>query len=139
MIAFDTDVLSLIFRGNLAYTQRVTAIPIVLQHVPIIVAEEIVRGRLDVVRKAEAGQAKISLEQAYHLFEEALMDLQQFKLLPYTAQADAWFQQWRREKVRVATHDLRITAICRAHNATSVSRNRRDYERVPGLRVEFWL
>jgi len=81
---------------------------------------------------------KISIEQAYHFFQETLLDLQDITVLPYTAPAEALFQEWRQQKLRIATHDLRIAAICVAHSATLISRNRRDFERVPGLRVEYW-
>ena len=37
-----------------------------------------------------------------------------------------------------SVHDLRIAAICVAQGARLISRNRRDFERVPGLAVEFW-
>jgi predicted nucleic acid-binding protein len=38
----------------------------------------------------------------------------------------------------VLHHDLRIAAIGVAHSATLISRYRWDFERVPGLSVEFW-
>ena len=44
----------------------------------------------------------------------------------------------RASKVRVSTHDLRIAAICIDHAATLVSRNRRDFDQVPGLSVQYW-
>jgi len=59
-------------------------------------------------------------------------------VLPYTPATDARFREWRQPRVSVSTHDLRIAAICAAHSATLVSRNRRDFARVPGLNVEFW-
>jgi predicted nucleic acid-binding protein len=40
--------------------------------------------------------------------------------------------------LQVATHDLRIAAICVDHRATLVSRNRRDFDRVPELAVGYW-
>jgi predicted nucleic acid-binding protein len=42
------------------------------------------------------------------------------------------------QRVRVSTHDLRIAAVAVANSATLVSRNRRDFELIPGLSVEFW-
>ena len=48
------------------------------------------------------------------------------------------FVQRAAARVRIATHDLRIAATCVAHAAKLISRNRRDFERVPGLIVEFW-
>jgi tRNA(fMet)-specific endonuclease VapC len=35
--------------------------------------------------------------------------------------------------------DLRIAAIAMANDATLLSRNLRDFERVAGLKVENWL
>lgn len=127
MIAFDTDVLTEILLGNAGYIARAATIPEYEQAVPIIVVEEIIRGRLNIIRQAEANNAKISLERAYNLFEETFRDFQQLYILSYTPQADQIYRQWRQEKVRISTHDLRIAAICVAHSATLISRNRQDY------------
>lgn len=40
---------------------------------------------------------------------------------------------------RLDEPDLRIAAICLAHDLTLVTGNVRHFERVPGLRVENWL
>ena len=40
---------------------------------------------------------------------------------------------------RIDDADLRIAAICIAHDLTLVTGNVRHFERVPGLRVENWL
>ena len=100
--------------------------------------EEILRGRLHVIRQAEAGRARIDLERAYALFEETVSDFRRVTSLSYTSQAAVFYQQWRQQGMRLATHDLRIAAICVAHTARLISRNRRDFEHVPGLTVEFW-
>jgi tRNA(fMet)-specific endonuclease VapC len=138
MKAFDTDVLTEVLLGNDAFVARAEAIPPDQQAVPILVVEEMIRGRLQVIRQAEAGKAKVKLEQAYHLFEQAFDDLRSVAVLSYTSEADALFQKWRKQKIRVPTHDLRIGAICVSRSATLISRNRRDFERIPGLKVEFW-
>lgn len=139
MTAFDTDVLTEILLGDAAYVARAAAIPLQQQAVPVIVIEEILRGRLNVIRQAEAGKSKISLERAYELFQQTFTDARRLRILAYTSQAEAVYQQWRQQGVRVSTHDLRIAAICVAHNAKLISRNRHDFERVPNLTVEFWL
>lgn len=59
-------------------------------------------------------------------------------MLSYTPQAEVQYQEWRKQKLRGSTHDLRIAAICLTHSVTLVSRNRRDFESIPGLSVEFW-
>jgi tRNA(fMet)-specific endonuclease VapC len=138
MKAFDTDVLTEILLGDLAYVTRAATIPSHEQAIPVVVIEELLRGRLHVVRQAEAGQAKVSLAQAYALFEQTLQDMHQVTVLSYTSQAEGLYQQWRQQRIRIPTHDLRIAAICVAHAATLISRNRRDFAQIPGLQVEFW-
>jgi predicted nucleic acid-binding protein len=73
MTAFDTDVLTEILLGNAAFEARAATIPIHQQAVPIVVIEEILRGRLNIIRQAEAGKASISIECAYELFQELFM------------------------------------------------------------------
>jgi tRNA(fMet)-specific endonuclease VapC len=138
MKAFDTDVLTEVLLGDPAYVARAALIPPHEQAVPVVVIEELLRGRLRVIRLAEAGQAKVDLPRAYALFEQTLHDVRQVTVLSYTPQAEALYQQWRQQRLRLPTHDLRIAAICVAHAATLISRNRRDFVQVPGLQVEFW-
>lgn len=138
MIAFDTDVLIEILLANRRYVERASAIPLTEQAVPVVSVEEILRGRLNAIRQAESGKGQLTVDRAYQLFQQSVVDFQRLLILPYTDPAERLFRRWRAEKVRVSTHDLRIAAICVVHDATLASRNRRDFERVPGLSVEFW-
>ena len=138
MKAFDTDVLTEVLLGDPTYVARAAMIPPHEQAVPVVVIEELLRGRLHVMRQAEAGQAKVDLARAYALFEQTLRDVRQVTVLSYTPPAELLYQQWRQQRLPLSTHDLRIAAICVAHTATLISRNRRDFAQVPGLQVEFW-
>jgi tRNA(fMet)-specific endonuclease VapC len=138
MKAFDTDILTEILAGNLAYTERIENVPLEQQATPIVAVEEMLRGRLNVIRQAEAGKAKVSIDTAYRLFEETLDTLREVRFLPFTPQAEALVKDWRKLKIRGSTHDLRIAASCIVHSATLISRNRRDFQHLPGLSVEFW-
>ena len=84
MKAFDTDILTEILMGNPAYAERIAKVPIDHQLAPIVVVEEIIRGRLNVIRQAEAGKARITVEQSYRLFEQTLDDLRDLKILSFT-------------------------------------------------------
>ena len=138
MIAFDTDVLVELLRGNPLYVARASGILREEQFVPSVVVEEILRGRLNAIRRAESGKIKLSIDRAYALFEDTFRDFRTRRILAYTSQAEAQFLQWRQANVRVATHDLRIAATCVVHVAKLITRNRRDFDQIPGVTVEYW-
>ena len=138
MKAFDSDVLSDLLRGRADYLARLTAIPFSQQTIPVVVVEEVFRGRLDVIRQAQAGKARVTITEAYSLFERTFSDLRRQQLLAYDDAANEVFRDWRTRGVRTPTNDLRIAATCVSHQATLVSRNRKDFEGLSGLSVEFW-
>jgi predicted nucleic acid-binding protein len=67
MIAFDADILTEIWAGHSAYAERAAQFPLHEQSVPVVVVEEILHGRLNAIRQAEAGKLKLSIERAYGL------------------------------------------------------------------------
>jgi tRNA(fMet)-specific endonuclease VapC len=138
MNAFDADVLTLILQGDSECVRKASLIPILEQGVPVVVIEEILRGRLNTIRQAQAGKSKLSIDQAYRLLELAIVDFQNLKVLSHTPQAEVQVKDWRKQKIRIGISDLRIAAICIVNYATLISRNRKDFEQVPGLSVEFW-
>jgi tRNA(fMet)-specific endonuclease VapC len=138
MIAFDSDVLSDILRGVPRYVQRAAAIAAIEKAIPVVVVEEVQRGWLNAIRKAESGKGKMTLEGAYAAFASSFIRMAAYPLLPYTAAAETLFQQWKRAKIRIGAQDMRIAAICHDHGVTLVTRNARDYVNVPGLTIDVW-
>jgi tRNA(fMet)-specific endonuclease VapC len=136
--AFDTDVLSEILLGTTAYMQRLILIPEADRVIPVVALEEVLRGRLDAIRRAQAGRIRLSLDRAYDFFRDAIEDTRPYRILPYTTGAEALFRQWRAAKIRVGTNDMRIAAICVDQGATLVTRNARDYAQIPGLTFDVW-
>src|SRR5581483_6740655 len=117
MKAFDTDVLSEIMAGNPAYAERIAIVPVDQQAAPIVVVEEIVRGCLNVIRQAVAGQARVSLERAYSLLQETLADLRDLRALSFTQEAERLVKEWRQKRFKGSSHDSRIAATCVATSA----------------------
>ena len=138
MTAFDTDILTDIAKRVPQVMARVASVSPNERFLPIVVAEEALRGQLASVRLAQAGSGRVTLERAYAYLEETLRAIKDIQLLPYTTLADALFVAWRIAKLKVGIQDLRIAAICVAHGAKLVSRNARDYGKVPGLNFEIW-
>ena len=48
------------------------------------------------------------------------------------------FETLVQSRLRIGTMDLKIAAIAIAHDALLISRNLRDFRKVPRLRVEDW-
>ena len=102
----------------------------------VVCVEEHVRGWLARIARARTSDATVA---AYAKFQRAVEDLGRGLILPFDAAAAAQFEELRTRKLRVGTADLRIAAIALSAGQVLLSRNLRDFERVPGLRVEDWL
>jgi tRNA(fMet)-specific endonuclease VapC len=62
-----------------------------------------------------------------------------FTRLPFDREAAARFLKLRKQGVRIGTMDLRIACIVMEYDAVLLTRNTRDFEKVPGLKFENWL
>ena len=60
-------------------------------------------------------------------------------VLPFDEAAAACATRLRGDGVRIGTMDLKIASIALVRNALLLSANLRDFQQVPGLRVENWL
>ena len=54
------------------------------------------------------------------------------------AHAELWSNLSREGKM-IGVHDSWIAATCIAHSLTLITANTREFERVPGLRLENWM
>jgi tRNA(fMet)-specific endonuclease VapC len=140
MIILDTDAITFLERRENTISaklrNRLTALSADHQIVTTVVTyEEQTRGWIEMFAKAHNPATVINA------YSDLLLHLNTFKqidVVPYGPQADARFQELRKQKIRIATRDLRIASITLAHNALLLSRNLRDFEKVPQLRVEDW-
>jgi hypothetical protein len=65
--------------------------------------------------------------------------LADWELIRWSEPAADQFVALRRQRIRIGTQDLKIAALALANDALLLSANLRDFEQVPGLRVEDWL
>jgi tRNA(fMet)-specific endonuclease VapC len=75
--------------------------------------------------------------EAYLKLEALWRWFLRMNVLSFTADAQAIFPEVR-QKSRIETLDARIASIARSTNSTLLSRNLRDFRRVPGLVVGDW-
>ena len=131
----DTDTITLQQANRATILRHLEHIPPTHIFTTVITLREQIRGRLAVVDQVEEGAALI---QAYTQLQATVDYFKQVHILPFTVEALARLQQLRLQKVRVGTQDLRIAAIVLSVGGILVTSNRRDFAKVPGLRIEDW-
>lgn len=101
----------------------------------IINYEEQIRGWMAYIARAKSVSQQV---EAYRRLRSHLDNYRQIPVLDFDVRAGEVYQQFRRSRIRIGAMDLKIAAIVLARNATLLSRNRQDFERIPGLQVEDW-
>ena len=104
--------------------------------ISIVSVQEVVQGWLALINRQKAGRDQV---HAYERFQHSVQTLNTLTILAFDAASAGLFEQLRARRLRVGTMDLKIAAICLAHDATLLTRNIADFRSVPGLRVENWL
>lgn len=131
----DTDHITLLQRGHLRLNQRLADLPQDQLATTVISYEEQVSGRLAIVRRTRSGAGKV---EAYFWLQKTLDFYCRVLVLPFGEEAVGIFAKLKEEKIRVGTQDLLIGAIVLANDGVLLSRNLRDFQRVPDLKVEDW-
>jgi tRNA(fMet)-specific endonuclease VapC len=139
VFVLDTDHLTFLERPTgpegRRLQERLQPIPPDERVTTIITYEEQTRGRLASVAKARTQVQRI---EAYRRLNRHLDYFRYIHVLDFDEWAATEFQRLRKEGVRIGTQDLRIAAIVLSQRATLLSRNLRDFGRVPGLTVADW-
>lgn len=78
------------------------------------------------------------LEIGYDRLNSVLANFARSVVLPFDAAASAELDALVKGGVRLKAMDLRIASIARSRHLTVVTRNARDFSRVPGLSIVDW-
>jgi tRNA(fMet)-specific endonuclease VapC len=133
----DTDHLSLYQRNHPQVGNRIRlarASGLILK-TTVVTVEEQYGGRLAQIRKAQTPEVLVA---AYDRLIATFSLFAQLDILPYNLAADGCFRQFRQAGIRIGTQDLRIASIVIAHGGIILTRNSKDFDRVPGLTIEDW-
>ena len=135
LYVLDTDHASLFQREHPRVIARVGEKPPEQLAVTIITVEEQLRGWLAQIKRASSSQARI---KAFAGLRKSVQYFNTIQILEYDIAADFQFTNLRQQKIRTGSQDLRIAAIALATGNILVTRNRSDFEKVPGLIIEDW-
>lgn len=102
----------------------------------IITSQESAQGWFAWINKQPPGRGQV---HGYQVYQQSLESLAGLGLLGFDDDAAEVFEALLEMRPRIGTMDLKIAAICLAHDVLLLSRNLRDFEKVPGLKVENWL
>jgi tRNA(fMet)-specific endonuclease VapC len=135
----DTDHLSFLQKKQQPEFDRLSAR---LEQVPeddvcttVINFQEQVLGWTSYLSRARTADAIVKAYDELLMIESYYRD---FHLLAFGAAAQTRFDELRRRKIRIPTLDLRIACIALAPDMLLLTRNTRDFGRVPGLAFEDW-
>jgi tRNA(fMet)-specific endonuclease VapC len=101
----------------------------------VVSLEEQYAGRIAQIRKATTPQ---TLVEAYDKLKQIFALFSDLDILEYDLKADEYFRELRKAGIRIGTLDLRIAAITLAYGGILLSRNLKDFEKVPGLTIQDW-
>lgn len=134
MLLLDTDAISIIQRGS---GSRFESLAKMLDdadedvHVTVISLDEQLHGAF---QEIAALDAKVRI-RGYRRLRAIVADYAGRPMLDYDDKAESIFDRLKGLKGRPATKDLRIASIALSHDATLVTGNVNDFERVPMLKL----
>ena len=131
----DTDTLTLFQEGHPDVSRRFLEKPADAVAITVLTVEEQLSGWYTQVRKAKRPD---KLAWAYGRLAANVRFLSRLQILPHDEPAILRYEQLRKLKVKIGKLDLRIAATVLERAAVLVTRNIRDFQRIPGLRIEDW-
>ncbi|WP_395143762.1 type II toxin-antitoxin system VapC family toxin [Armatimonas sp.] len=132
----DTDTLSLLLRRDLIVQDFVKALPPQEFGTSIISYEEQIVGRFAQLRRARTTKETVD---AYEWLQKTVELLAPIPLVGFAEASLMRFEALLALKLNVGPNDLRIASVALEIGAAVVTRNLRDYSRVPGLRIATWV
>jgi tRNA(fMet)-specific endonuclease VapC len=135
LYVLDTDTVQLFQDRQPAVTARVQALAPVELAISVITVEEQMSGWYTQLRQAKDNDR---LAWAYRRLAATVRFFASIQIVDFDEAAIRRYEELTALKLKVRKMDLRIAAIVMERDATLVTRNRRDFRQVSGLRIEDW-
>jgi tRNA(fMet)-specific endonuclease VapC len=135
----DTDHLSVLQKSTGRDYQylsaRMAQIPISDFGISIVTVHEQFLGSHTYISRTRTIQ---DLVKGYEFMTRLVGNIKTIPVAPFDDSASKLFENFQSQCVKVATMDLRIAAIACSRKLTLLTRNHRDFVKVPGLVIEDW-
>jgi tRNA(fMet)-specific endonuclease VapC len=135
----DTDHLSILQRraepAFSTLSAKLSSLSPDLIFVTIISFQEQFQGWMAFVNQAKSTSQLIT---AYAKLESLLRLFSVSQILPFDQNAAQAAENLKSQKLRMGTLDLRIASIALSQDAVLLTRNLRDFSKVPNLKIEDW-
>ena len=135
LYVLDTDVLTLLQDGDPFVIRNVASHATDALAITVISVEEQLTGWYTQVRRA---RRRDLLAGAYERLATNVQFLAGTTILPFPEPTILRYENLKALKMNVGKKDLRIAAIVLDNNGVLVTRNLRDFQRIPNLTVENW-
>ena len=132
---FDTDRTTVFQRMHPAVVRNVVYHLVDDIQMTSVTMEEQLSGWFTLLRSA---RTPFQIEQAHTRLAEAIRSLALWEIVSYDSGAIIRYQDLLRLRLNVGGNDLRIRAIALEIGAIVVTRNLRDFRRIPKLHCEDW-
>jgi len=140
LILLDTDHLTVLkYTDSERYVRlhgRLLAAAPELIGTTIVNVEEQMRGWLAAIAKEKKLLRQIT---AYRELTDLFDFFAKLNIISLSAEVVDLFNGFRKSGIKIGTMDLKMACIAMANNVLFLTANRRDFEKVPGLRFENWL
>jgi len=135
LYVLDTDMLQLFQDDNPRVVAHVRATKRESITISVVTVEEQLSGWYTQLRQAKDHNR---LAWAYRRLAATIRFLSQIQIVDFDEPAIRRCEQLKKLKLKVRKMDLRIAATVLERDAILVTRNVRDFQQVPGLKIEDW-
>lgn len=135
LYVLDTDTVQLFQNEHPLVIARVRAVAPGDLAISVVTVEEQLSGWYAQLRQAKRPER---LAWAYRRLAATVRFLSQIQIVDFDEPAIQRCEQLMKRKLKVRKTDLRIAATVLERGAILVTRNLRDFQRVPGLHIEDW-
>ncbi|MCU0569373.1 MAG: type II toxin-antitoxin system VapC family toxin [Oculatellaceae cyanobacterium Prado106] len=138
MHLLDTNILNALYLGNSKIINALRHLDDPQVAITIVTKVELLRGRLDFLLKADKGDAILHAQDLLIQTEQRLSEIE---VIHFDINAIAQLERLiaNRSLRKSGRADLLIASIALANRATLVTRNLKDFQRIPNLRVINWF